>query len=116
MERPKSPLQTLVDSDYQDILGTLTNKGWSSFQEAIAEAEFFHLDGSDNEVDVNIVDALWRSVRMTSAQGGEHRRDVVQGMQGQKAPTMAMAVPVQANGHLDAGSNGKGNVTVRPRL
>jgi hypothetical protein len=98
MERPRAPLRELIDEDNRDILGTLNPQAWGAFQEAIAEAIFFGL--------ADVQEGLERSLRMTSAIDGDHRRDIKEMGQGQKPPTFAMAVPVGTPSVADKPPNG----------
>lgn len=95
MQGPRSPYREVVDEDNQDILATLDQRAWGAFQEAWAEAEFFDLPV--------VQGGLLRSLRQTGSIQAGHRKDLVQAIQGQRSPTIAMGVPVAQeaakNGH-----------------
>ena len=97
MQRPKTPYQELTDQENINILGTLTWDGWGALAVARGRADYF-----DNEIGRQLLDRLM----MTSGSiRGEHRKDLVSAIQGQKAPRMGLtftpdAPPPEANGHV----------------
>jgi len=92
MERPRTPYREVVDKENTDILGTLTSEMWACYQEARVLAEFYDVPEIADEL-------LQVGIRMSSAVGGDHRRDLVQSIQNAKAPTMAMGLAQPVNGH-----------------
>jgi hypothetical protein len=92
-----------VDRENTDILGTLTPQMWAVYQEAKTIADFYEIPEILLDLEVGL--------RISGAIAGEHRKDLVQAIQGAKPPTWAMGVPVpppEANGHAKEAA--------RPRL
>ncbi|MHB1261346.1 MAG: hypothetical protein ACYC2H_06485 [Thermoplasmatota archaeon] len=84
MDIPRPPQQEMTTRDNRDILGTLSSKGWSRFQTSYNRALFFDLPGKQA--------SLERSLMMTGAINGEHRKDLVEALRGQKAQQLALAI------------------------
>lgn len=107
MEKPRSPHREVVDRENTDILGTLSNEMWATFQEAKTVADFYDLP--------ELLSDLLQGLRISGAIDGDHRKDLVQAIQGAKAPTWAMGAPMSpelnGNGHAR-----QADVVVRPRL
>lgn len=84
MDQPRLPQQELTTRDNRDVLGTLNAKGWARFQIAYDRSIFFDIPGKQL--------ALERSLMMTGSIGGEHRKDLVEALRGQKPQQLALAI------------------------
>lgn len=93
MEKPRAPFRELTDADNVDILGTLNPRLWAAAQRAHARADFFELDPRVGQ------DWIIMGLMRTGAINGDHRRDLVQALQGARPPTVALTTQPQANGH-----------------
>ncbi len=85
MQAPKSPHQEITSEDNERILGTLTARAWARWQVTAARKEFFEDHAGEN--------VLRRALQSSGAIGGEHRRDLVEAIQGAKPAPMAITVP-----------------------
>lgn len=84
MEIPRPPQQELTTRQNREILGTLSGSAWSKFQTSFNRSVFFDLPGKQ--------ESLERSLMMTGSIGGEHRKDLVEALRGQKPQQLALAI------------------------
>lgn len=83
MDLPRPPQQELTTRENREVLGTLTPKAWALFQVSYNRALFFDLPDKES--------SLERALGMTGSIGGEHRKDLVEVLRGQKPQQIALA-------------------------
>jgi|SRR5690349_2053445 len=84
MELPRPPQQELTTRVNVEVLGTINAKGWARFQISYNRALFFDLPDKQ--------ESLERSLMMTGSIEGEHRKDLVEVLRGQKPQQLALAI------------------------
>lgn len=89
IERPKSPYQEVTAEDNAEIHGSLKDRTWQGLQILRSRARFLRAAGYDWAAD-GLEDFNQGILRTSGSIDGDHRKDTVQAIQGQKGPTMAL--------------------------
>ena len=82
MQKPTTPFKEVVADENKLYTGGHTEASWAEFQRCMNLADFFGIPFGK--------EALDRSSKMTGSINGEHRKDLVQALQGAKAPRLAL--------------------------
>lgn len=101
METRKTPYQEITSPENAEIHGTLRQGTWKGLQTLRARAKFLRATGFDWAAEA-LEDFNQTILRTSGSIEGKHRDSTVQAVQGQKAPTIALAAQPQqqANGEV----------------